>query len=94
MSFAPEAGSERLRRVIRKGITEDDILRAVEFTSRHKLRQLRLYFMVGLPTETDDDIEAIANLTLKCKSILEKRARHHPNHAKRCTVRTEGGHAI
>jgi radical SAM superfamily enzyme YgiQ (UPF0313 family) len=73
VSFAPEAGSERLRGVIRKGITEDDILRAVEFTSRHKLRQLRMYFMVGLPTETDDDVEAIASLTLRCKSILEKR---------------------
>ncbi len=75
VSFAPEAGSERLRRVIRKGITEDDILKAIEFTSNHKIRQLRLYFMVGLPTETDEDIEAIASLALKCKRLLEKRQR-------------------
>jgi radical SAM superfamily enzyme YgiQ (UPF0313 family) len=53
-------------------VNEDDILRAVEFTSRHKIRQLRLYFMIGLPTETDDDVAAIADLSLKCKTVLEK----------------------
>jgi radical SAM superfamily enzyme YgiQ (UPF0313 family) len=72
VSFAPEAGSERLRRTIRKGITEDDILRAITLTSRYKMRQLRLYFMIGLPGETEDDIQAIADLSLKCKSIMEK----------------------
>ena len=73
VAFAPEAGSERLRQVIRKGVYEDYILKAVEFTSRHKIRQLRLYFMIGLPTETDDDVVAISDLSLKCKAILEKR---------------------
>ncbi len=73
VAFAPEAGSARMRRVIRKGVNEDDILKAVEFTSRHKLKQLRLYFMIGLPSETDDDVEAIIDLSRKGKAVLEKR---------------------
>ena len=73
VAFAPEAGSARMRGVIRKGVNEDDILKAVEFTSRHQIKQLRLYFMIGLPTETDDDVDAIVDLSRKCKAILEKR---------------------
>ncbi len=71
--LAPEAGSERLRQVIRKGITEDDIAAAVSKVAEQGIKQLKLYFMIGLPTETDEDIEAIINLTLKCKDILERR---------------------
>lgn len=73
VAFAPEAGSERMRRVIRKGVIEDDVLRAVEATSEHNIKQLRLYFMVGLPSETEDDIQSIVDLTLKCKERLERR---------------------
>ncbi len=73
VAFAPEAGSERMRKVIRKGVNEDDVLRAVEFTSRHNIKQLRLYFMIGLPSESDDDAIAIADLSLKCKAVLEER---------------------
>ena len=72
VAFAPEAGTERLRRVIRKGVTEDDVLNAIEAASHHDIKQLRLYFMIGLPTETEADIQGIVDLSLKCKAILEK----------------------
>ncbi len=72
VALAPEAGSERLRRVIKKGINEDDILKAVQQVSKYNITQLRLYFMIGLPTETDGDAEAIVDLSLKCKDVLEK----------------------
>ncbi len=71
IALAPEAGSQRLRQVIRKGITEDDILEAIAKVAQQGIKQLKLYFMIGLPSETDDDIEEIAGLTLKCKSILD-----------------------
>jgi radical SAM superfamily enzyme YgiQ (UPF0313 family) len=73
VAIAPEAGSERLRRVIKKGITEDDILKAMHQVAAEKIRQIKLYFMIGLPTETDEDIIAIADLTLKCKAIFDRR---------------------
>jgi len=72
ITLAPEAGSERLRQVIKKGISEDDILEAMEKVAEPGIRQLKLYFMIGLPSETNEDIEEIINLTLKCKSILDK----------------------
>jgi radical SAM superfamily enzyme YgiQ (UPF0313 family) len=74
VTFAPEAGSERLRQVIKKGITEDDILNAIKVTSEYHIKQLRLYFMIGLPTETDQDIVEIAELTSKCKTALEQKS--------------------
>lgn len=67
VSFAPEAGSERLRTVIRKGITELQILQAVERLAEYGIVNIRLYFMVGLPSETDEDIEAIIRLVLRIK---------------------------
>lgn len=73
IALAPEAGSQCLRNVIQKDITEDDTLRAMEMVADHGIKQLKLYFMIGLPTETDEDIEAIINLTLKCKHILDQR---------------------
>ncbi|MBI2847613.1 MAG: radical SAM protein [Chloroflexi bacterium] len=73
--FAPEAGSERLRQVIRKGITEDDIIAAVGRAADEGIKQLKLYFMLGLPTETDEDIDEIVRLAFKCKSILERRVK-------------------
>ena len=69
VALAPEAGSQRLRSVIHKGITEGHILNAVESLADHGIVNIRLYFMVGLPTETDDDIEAIIHLV--------KRIKHH-----------------
>jgi radical SAM superfamily enzyme YgiQ (UPF0313 family) len=74
IALAPEAGSERLRRLIAKGITEDDILKAVATVVGQGIRQLKLYFMIGLPSENDDDIEEITQLTLACKGILDKQS--------------------
>jgi len=71
IALAPEAGSERLRRLIRKGVSEDDILEAVNIVAGEDIKQLKLYFMIGLPSETDDDIEEINRLTLTCKRILD-----------------------
>ncbi|MRR17979.1 MAG: radical SAM protein [Deltaproteobacteria bacterium] len=65
VALAPEAGSQRLRDLLRKGITMDDILHAVELLIEKDISNLRLYFMVGLPTETDEDIEAIIDLARK-----------------------------
>ena len=73
IALAPEAGSQRLRRIIRKGITEDDILEAMDKVAEQGIKQLKLYFMIGLPSETDEDIEAITDLTLKCKAVLDRR---------------------
>jgi radical SAM superfamily enzyme YgiQ (UPF0313 family) len=72
IALAPEAGSERLRQVIRKGISEDDILRAMHKVAEQGIKQVKLYFMIGLPTETDDDIEELINLTLRCKTIVDQ----------------------
>ncbi|MFC1899661.1 radical SAM protein [Chloroflexota bacterium] len=72
VTMAPEAGSERLRRVIKKGISTDDILHAVELASECGMKQIKLYFIIGLPTETDEDAEDIAVLMLKAKDIVDK----------------------
>jgi len=63
LTFAPEAGTDRLRRVINKKITEEDLIHSVEIALQYGWRSLKLYFMLGLPTETDEDILAIASLT-------------------------------
>jgi radical SAM superfamily enzyme YgiQ (UPF0313 family) len=72
LSLAPEAGSQRLREVIRKGISEEAIFSAVDNLLEYDIVNLRLYFMVGLPTEKDEDIEAIIRLV----KGMEHRARH------------------
>ena len=72
VALAPEAGSQRLRDIIGKRINEDDILQAVEKVAAQGIKQLKLYFMIGLPEETDDDIDAIALLVTKCKDIFDK----------------------
>jgi radical SAM superfamily enzyme YgiQ (UPF0313 family) len=72
ITLAPEAGSQRLRRLIGKNISEDDILRAVAKVAGEGIKQLKLYFMFGLPTETDEDIEEMIALTLKCKAIMDR----------------------
>jgi radical SAM superfamily enzyme YgiQ (UPF0313 family) len=62
VTIAPEAGSERLRRKIRKGVSSEDIMRAVELIARHGFPHLKLYFMIGLPTEDDSDVREIVEL--------------------------------
>ncbi|MEW6427038.1 MAG: TIGR03960 family B12-binding radical SAM protein [Thermodesulfobacteriota bacterium] len=68
-TLAPEAGSERLRRVINKGITEADLLATCREAVRMGWRRIKLYFMFGLPTETEEDIEAIADLVHKVHAL-------------------------
>jgi radical SAM superfamily enzyme YgiQ (UPF0313 family) len=62
VSIAPEAGTRRLRDVIHKGITDEDIMEAAGLIFEHRVERLRLYFMVGLPTETEEDVEGIVEL--------------------------------
>jgi radical SAM superfamily enzyme YgiQ (UPF0313 family) len=66
LTIAPEAGSERLRRAITKTQTEEDVLHAVDLAARYDLEQIKLYFMLGLPTEEDDDVQALVDLALAC----------------------------
>src|SRR5689334_24282297 len=65
LTFAPEGGSERMRKVINKMVTEDDLIRTVTAAYSAGWRQVKLYFMCGLPTETDDDVLQIADLAKK-----------------------------
>jgi radical SAM family uncharacterized protein len=62
LTFAPEGGSERMRKVINKMVTEDDLIRTVSTAYGNGWRQVKLYFMCGLPTETDDDVMQIAEM--------------------------------
>src|SRR3954463_7772560 len=62
LTFAPEGGSERMRRVINKMVSEDDLIRTVATAYGNGWRQVKLYFMCGLPTETDDDVMQIAEM--------------------------------
>lgn len=62
ITIAPEAGSERLRRVINKGISDEDLKNAVTMAAKAGVPHIRLYIMVGLPTETNEDIDAIINM--------------------------------
>jgi radical SAM family uncharacterized protein len=65
LTFAPEGGSERMRKVINKAVSEDDLIRTVATAYSNGWRQVKLYFMCGLPTETDEDVLAIADLATK-----------------------------
>lgn len=62
LTFAPEAGTQRLRDVINKNVTEEDLFGAIDAAFSAGWRRCKLYFMIGLPTETDDDIKGIASL--------------------------------
>ncbi len=68
-TFAPEAGSQRLRDVINKGVTEDDLLHTAEAAFRSGWDRIKLYFMLGLPTETDEDIYEMARLIREIYSL-------------------------
>lgn len=69
LTFAPEAGSQRMRDVINKGLTEDDILTGAGQAFEGGWNKVKLYFMLGLPTETEDDVRAIAEL---CEKVAER----------------------
>ena len=75
LTFAPEAGTERMRRVINKMVSEADMLRTAETAFANGWRHIKLYFMIGLPTETDDDVLGIAELGLKVSAIGKQHGR-------------------
>jgi radical SAM superfamily enzyme YgiQ (UPF0313 family) len=72
LTLAPEAGSERLRRVIGKGVNLDDILAAAGMAERYRFESLKLYFMWGLPQESDDDMVAIADLAAQVRQVYTR----------------------
>ncbi|MFZ5851579.1 MAG: TIGR03960 family B12-binding radical SAM protein [Actinomycetota bacterium] len=87
LTFAPEGGSERLRRVINKMVTEDDLIRTVTTAYRHGWRHVKLYFMCGLPTETDEDVLAIAGLA---RRVIDAGRAATGSRDIRCTVSIGG----
>ena len=87
LTFAPEGGSERMRKVINKMVTEEDLIRTVAAAYSHGWRQVKLYFMCGLPTETDEDVLAIADLA---KKVIAKGREVSGHNDIRCTVSIGG----
>ena len=69
VAIAPEAGSERLRRMLKKGYSEEEILKSIDTLVENGLSQIKCYFLIGLPTETDEDVKTIP--------MLAKRIKHH-----------------
>jgi len=87
LTFAPEGGSERIRRVINKMVSEDDLINTVTAAYSAGWRQVKLYFMCGLPTETDQDVLQIADLA---KRVIETGRRVTGQRDIRCTVSIGG----
>jgi len=87
LTFAPEGGSDRMRKVINKMVTEDDLIRTVAAAYSHGWRQVKLYFMCGLPTETDEDVLAIADLA---KRVIATGREVSGRNDIRCTVSIGG----
>src|SRR5450830_1537905 len=75
ITIAPETGSDRLRRVINKTVTNDEILDRAELIFANGIENLKLYYMIGLPTETDDDLVAIRDLTLQMRERMMAHAK-------------------
>jgi radical SAM-linked protein len=71
-TFAPEAGSQRLRDVVNKNITEQDVLTSVRRAFAAGAKKIKLYFMIGLPTETDDDLEAAIALVKRVRDLAPR----------------------
>ncbi len=87
LTFAPEGGSERMRRVINKQVTEEDLIRTVTTAYEGGWRQVKLYFMCGLPTETDDDVLQIAELA---REVIKAGRAATGSNDIRCTVSIGG----
>jgi radical SAM superfamily enzyme YgiQ (UPF0313 family) len=74
VAIAPEAGSERLRKVLKKGYTDEEVLKAIDTLVENGLYQIKCYFLIGLPSETDEDVKAIPLLAKKIRHrILSNR---------------------
>jgi len=87
LTFAPEGGSERIRKVINKMVTEDDLIRTVTTAYASGWRQVKLYFMCGLPTEADEDVLAIAGLA---RRVIQAGREASGRRDIRCTVSIGG----
>src|SRR6185436_12516264 len=87
LTFAPEGGSERMRKVINKAVSEEDLIRTVATAYSHGWRQVKLYFMCGPPTETDEDVLGIADLA---KKVIAKGREVSGRNDIRCTVSIGG----
>ncbi len=87
LTFAPEGGSERMRKVINKMVTEEDLISTVAAAYSHGWRQVKLYFMVGLPTETDEDVLQVADLA---RRVIAKGREVSGRNDIRCTVSIGG----
>lgn len=87
LTFAPEGGSERMRKVINKQVTEEDLIRTVTTAYSAGWRQVKLYFMCGLPTETDDDVLQIAQLA---RDVIKAGRAATGSRDIRCTVSIGG----
>jgi radical SAM family uncharacterized protein len=87
LTFAPEGGSERIRKVINKMVTEEDLIRTVATAYGNGWRQVKLYFMCGLPTETDDDVVQIARLA---REVIRTGREVSGRRDIRCTVSIGG----
>ena len=72
ITIAPETGSERLRRVINKGISEENLRTAAQLSAKSGIQHMRLYIMIGLPTETDEDIDAIVGLAERTQAHMDE----------------------
>ena len=88
LTFAPEAGTQRLRDVINKGITEEDLFKTTEEAFGAGWSSVKLYFMIGLPTETLDDVMGIKNLAYRVKDIFFKIPREQRKGNLKVTVST------
>jgi radical SAM family uncharacterized protein len=87
LTFAPEGGSERLRRVINKMVSEEDLIRTVSAAFSNGWRQVKLYFMCGLPTETDEDVLQIAEMA---KNVIRAGREASGRKDIRCTISIGG----
>jgi radical SAM superfamily enzyme YgiQ (UPF0313 family) len=75
ITIAPETGSDRLRRVINKTVSNEEIVAAADLIFANGIDNLKLYYMIGLPTETDADLEAIRDLTVEMREAMMRHAR-------------------
>lgn len=75
ITLAPETGSDRLRQIMNKPITNETLLEKVRMIFRHGFTQLKLYFIIGLPHETMDDVHAIVELGAQCRALMLEEAR-------------------
>ena len=95
LTIAPETGSDRLRRVINKTVTNEEILASAELIFSSGIENLKLYYMIGLPSEDDEDLVAIRDLTIQLRDVMLKHARsprpHRPHRRQREPAGAEAG---